>query len=32
MNSIIETEIGEDVNQMLPNAGMVTWVVDQFDP
>lgn len=32
MNALIDTEIGEDVGQMLPDADKVSWHVERFDP
>ncbi|MEM7031991.1 MAG: hypothetical protein AAF629_20730 [Chloroflexota bacterium] len=31
MNALIETEIGQDVGQMLPLSGPVNWSIKQFD-
>lgn len=31
MNALIEAELGEDVGQMLPKSGEVSWAVDRFD-
>ncbi len=32
MNALIEEEIGEDVGQMLPLSGPVSWAIKRFDP
>jgi arylsulfatase len=32
MNVLIDSEIGEDIGQMLPNADEVSWHVDRIDP
>ncbi|MEM7333368.1 MAG: sulfatase-like hydrolase/transferase [Chloroflexota bacterium] len=32
MNELIEAEIGEDIGQMLPLSGPVSWSIKRFDP
>ncbi|MEM9778029.1 MAG: twin-arginine translocation pathway signal protein, partial [Chloroflexota bacterium] len=32
MNNLIQEEIGEDVGQMLPLSGPVSWAIKRFDP